>query len=185
MKKLELNHWFIKDNKLDISLMRFYVEINIKDNKFKMKVYDSNQETILLNFNTLEEAITYTENIINNCRNIEEILDKYNEYIDVNNQINDYLNQSVCLLMDSYNESYNYYEPIVKMIIKTNNKDINYIENTLDNIMDIYTDKGFDLFIELLNYYKNINKENANEYQEILKDMREEEYNEHVKKLVK
>ena len=29
MKKIELDHWFIKDSKLSISLMNLYVEIKI------------------------------------------------------------------------------------------------------------------------------------------------------------
>lgn len=185
MKRLELNHWFSKDNNLNISLMRFYVEINIEDNLFKMKIYDSNQDKVLLNFNTLEESISFTEDIINKCHTTQEIIDKYNELYKEKDDIDDNIKQLVNLLMDSYNEAYNYYEPIVKMIIKTKCKDINYIDHTLDNVMDIYTDKGFDLFIELLNYYKTINKENADEYLEILKDFREDEYNEYVKKLVK
>lgn len=187
MKRLELNHWFSKDNKLDISLMRFYVEINITNNNlFQMKIYDSNQDTIVLNFKTLEEAITFTEETINKCQNIDDITNNYTKtYKNDKEKIDDSIKELAELLMESYNEAYSYYEPIVKMIIKSKCKDINYIEHTLDNVMDIYTDKGFDLFIELLTYYKTINNENANEYQEILKDMREEEYNEYVKRLVK
>ena len=185
MKRLELNHWFSKDNNLNISLMRFYVEINIDNNLFKMKIHDSNQNKVLLNFNTLEESISFTEDIINKCQNTQEITDKYNELYKEKDDIDDNIKQLANLLMNSYNEAYDYYKPIVNMIIKTKNKDINYIEHILDNVMDIYTDKGFDLFIELLNYYKTINKDNAQEYLEILKDSREEEYNEHVKKLVK
>ena len=180
MKRIELDHWYTIDNTLDISLMRFHVEIKILDNYFQMELINSLRQTITLNFNTLEDAITFTETTVKKAHDYNEIIKKYEEQMkdkDIHNLAR--------ALMASYEELYNYYEPIVRMIIDKKNKDINYIENTLDNIMDIYTDKGFDLFIELQTYYQTVNKENAQEYLEILKDSREEEYHEYVKKLVK
>ena len=88
-------------------------------------------------------------------------------------------------LLDYYEDSYKIYRPRVKMIISNKITDINYIEHTLDGVLDIYTDKGFLLFIELLAYYKNVNYRNARDYLEILKEDREEEYKDFVKRIKK
>ena len=88
-------------------------------------------------------------------------------------------------LMNCWEEMYNLCYPEVERIIKCQIKDINVIEYTLDMALDIYTNKGFDLFIKLLLYYKDINYQNAKDYLEILKNDRSEEYDDFVKKLVK
>ena len=84
-----------------------------------------------------------------------------------------------------YEEAYCLYEPQVKMIIKNKIKDINFIEHMLDNVMDIYTEKGFYLFIELLMYYSTVNYQKAKDYLKILKEQREEEYIDFIKKYQK
>ena len=82
-----------------------------------------------------------------------------------------------------YDEAYEIYKTEVSRIINFNITDVKHIERTLDYILDIYTDKGFDLFMELLWYYRKVNEENAREYLEILKEQREEEYQSFVKKI--
>ncbi len=86
-------------------------------------------------------------------------------------------------LLNSYEEAYNVYSMEVDRIIKYKIKDINHIERTLDYILSIYTEKGFYLFLKLLLYYKTVNLEGAKAYLEILKEDREEEYEDFVKKL--
>lgn len=81
-----------------------------------------------------------------------------------------------------YDEAYEIYKTEVDRIIKFQIKDVKHIERTLDYILDIYTEKGFNLFMELLQYYRTVNEENAREYLEILKGQREEEYYSYVKK---
>ena len=88
-------------------------------------------------------------------------------------------------LMKCYEEMYMLCYPLVERIIKYQIKDINLIEHTLDQALDIYTEKGFYLFLKLLLYYRTVNYQNACEYLEILKKDREEEYNEFVKKIGK
>ncbi len=88
-------------------------------------------------------------------------------------------------LLECYNAAYEIYEPQVRMIIQNNIKDVNYIEYTLDKVLDIYTEKGFNLFMELLLYYRTVNFEYAKEYLEILKNARTEEYDDFIKKLEK
>ena len=81
MSRIELNHWFVKDNQISISLMRFYVRINILKNSdtiyYQLTVINSNREEVTINFYTIEDAITFTEQIINKCNNNEEIINKY------------------------------------------------------------------------------------------------------------
>ena len=83
MKKIELNYWFIKDNTIQISLMRFYIEITILKNNdsiyYKLEVIDNSKTELIFNFYTLEDAITFTEEIINSCYTIEEISTIYIE----------------------------------------------------------------------------------------------------------
>lgn len=88
-------------------------------------------------------------------------------------------------LMECYEKAYEIYKIYVDNIINNKMTDINYIEHTLDYCLDIYTEKGFYLFLKLLLYYRTVNYQNAKEYLEILKDTREEEYQEFVKKLQK
>ena len=92
--KIKLNHWFIDNNKLSISLMRFYVIISIYKNDnlcFILRVNNGNMEDMYLYFNTLEEAIAFTENQeqqnsnsnkekIDNSRSFDEILIAYKEH---------------------------------------------------------------------------------------------------------
>ena len=97
--------------------------------------------------------------------------------------IDDDLKELAKGLLDTYEETYKLYQYEVDNIISNKIKDINYIERTLDYILGIYTDKGFNLFIELLLYYFTINYQKAKYYLELLKEEREEEYNDFIKKL--
>ena len=76
MEEIKLNNWNVKGNEMSISLLHFYVNISLQkgdDIYFKLSIKDSNNKRLVLNFNTLEETIFFTENIINNCMNIDEI----------------------------------------------------------------------------------------------------------------
>ena len=94
-----------------------------------------------------------------------------------------YLKELARGLLNCYEEAYNIYKVEVDRIINNHITDVNYIERTLDYILSIYTEKGFNLFMRLLLYYRLINYQNAKEYLEILKEDREEEYSDYVKKL--
>ena len=88
-------------------------------------------------------------------------------------------------LIQCYEEAYNLCYPKVERIIKYQIKDIDLIEHTLDQALDIYTEKGFCLFLKLLLYYRTVNLNKAYAYLEILKEDREEEYDEFIKKMKK
>ena len=85
MIRLELNHWFINNNSISISLMRYFVEINIDYNDvnlfYRLIIRDSNKNELVFNFYSLEDAIWFTENVINKCESFKEIINEYeNEF---------------------------------------------------------------------------------------------------------
>lgn len=86
-------------------------------------------------------------------------------------------------LLKKYDEAYNIWCLAVNNIINNKITDIELIEHTLDQIMDIYTEKGFNLFIKLLFYYSSVDLEKSYAYFDILKEQRSEEYDEYIKKL--
>ena len=88
-------------------------------------------------------------------------------------------------LMKCYEKMYDFCYCEVDRIIRRKVTDAKLIENILDKILDIYTEKGFYLFIKLLLYYRTINPINANAYLQIMKEQREEEYNDLIKKYQK
>lgn len=83
MKAIEKNRWFIKENELSISLMRFHVSIKITKNEKKvfypLVVTDSDQKTARFNFSSLEEAVFFTEDVVTKKRDIHEVIDGYKE----------------------------------------------------------------------------------------------------------
>ena len=83
MGRIKLDHWFINDNELSISLMRYYVDINISyDEKVNilLRVIDSDRKELFFDFDSLEKAIIFTEAVINKCPNYQAIEDAYNNY---------------------------------------------------------------------------------------------------------
>jgi len=70
MRAFLLNHWFINNNKLSISLMCFYVDIEVlvEEGKllYKLELYDSNKVALSFTFETLEDAIIFVDDVINN-----------------------------------------------------------------------------------------------------------------------
>ena len=86
MERMILDHWFVGRDELEISLMNFYVNIKIRsildDLVFDVKIINGNMEYILLTFNGLGEAVSFTENVVRHCYDFDEILEVYNEYLD-------------------------------------------------------------------------------------------------------
>ena len=84
-------------------------------------------------------------------------------------------------LSEIYEISYNIIKLEVLFIIENNITDIKIIENCLDRLLDIPTDKGFMLLNKLCDYYSNIDKEGAKFYLDSYREM----YGEEDKKLIK
>ena len=83
MKKIGLNHWFIKDNKLEVSLLNLFVSIEITKNNqnvfYRLRVTDQDMETVMFNFYSLEEVVSFVEDRIRKCHNTEEVIDIYQD----------------------------------------------------------------------------------------------------------
>ena len=62
---------------------------------------------------------------------------------------------------DMYEQIYLELRDDVTYIIKKRIRNTEFIESTLDNILDIPTDKAYDLLLELCNYYMTIDKKTA------------------------
>ena len=88
-------------------------------------------------------------------------------------------------LKEMYDKAYELYKVEVDTIINNKITDINYIEHTLDNCLEIYTEKGFNLFMKLLMYYSEVDLEKSFAYVDLVKEQRKEEFDEYEKKLIK
>ena len=85
MEKIRKNHWYVNKNRLSISLIRFHAEINVvyKDDNICaiLIVTRDDRKTLSLNFDSIEDAILFTENELVNCKNFEDVLYVYGTYI--------------------------------------------------------------------------------------------------------
>lgn len=84
MEKIKRNNWFVKDNELWISLMNFHVKIKIVKNDgynsfiyYRTEIKDKNYSDLVFHFYSLEDAISFTENIVNKSNNNSEVFDSY------------------------------------------------------------------------------------------------------------
>lgn len=81
MNRIELNHWSMKDNELSISLMRFYTKIKILKNDqtiyYQLFVKGHGGKELTFNFYTIEDAISFAEQVINKSKDSSEVLKKY------------------------------------------------------------------------------------------------------------
>ena len=78
-------------------------------------------------------------------------------------------------LVKTYDVMYQQWEPIVNSIIDKKATNKNTIEKCLDMIMDLHTDKGYQLFLKLCNYYATIDEYAANEYLKMYDELYGEE----------
>ena len=77
MKRVSLNHWYVKDNKLEVSLMWFFVSIEVDPKGCILTVVKDGTDQSKFNFNSLEEAIDFTEGFIAGCKDIDMIEETY------------------------------------------------------------------------------------------------------------
>ncbi len=75
--------WFVKGNQVSASLRHWAVSIdfchNGKNLYFPLKVYKDGKELLKFNFYTYEDAISFTNHVVNKCWTTDEILEKYQE----------------------------------------------------------------------------------------------------------
>jgi len=80
--------WFAKENQVTASLMQWAVSIDFCHNGenlyFPLKVYRDGKELLTFNFYTYEDAISFTNHVINKYNTTEEIIEKYKEMFSEN-----------------------------------------------------------------------------------------------------
>lgn len=83
MERISFDYWYVKENTLSISLMRFHVSIGMQQDGgnvfFALRVTDSYQSQFVFYFTNLEDAIWFTEEHIPKARSIAEIIAIYSE----------------------------------------------------------------------------------------------------------
>lgn len=86
MEKIKLNHWYVRNNELSISLMDYYVRIQILSNDnmivnnlVNLVIYSKDLDEYHFKFETLEDAITFVENVVSCNKDIDKIMEIYNE----------------------------------------------------------------------------------------------------------
>ncbi len=82
MDRIKLDHWFINKNSLSISLMNFFVKIQFQkinnDLVFISQIIEENNQ-LFLSFDDLENCISFIENVVAKCQNIDEVYNNYYE----------------------------------------------------------------------------------------------------------
>lgn len=139
-----------------VVLKNAYMNFIIKNNEF-------NHEEL----NPLIKAIIPNEKI----KNIEYHLDeKQNDYT-----LPSSIKEMASGLIELYGIAYIQIRPQVANIINNNVTNIAYIENVLDQLLNIPYKPCYQLFIKLCNYVSTFDKDCANDYLEIYEDLYGEE----------
>lgn len=93
MERINLNNWYINKNEADISLTNLHVRFTVLKNGdfiyYRLIVTDSNMKTLTINFYTLEDAFEFTENVVNNCKTLDEVSMKYQQLFEKSKYIKD------------------------------------------------------------------------------------------------
>lgn len=83
MDFIKRSNWYLDNNELKVSLLFFQVSISaiIKDNElfWLLNVKNSNNE-LNFEFDTMEKAVTFTEDRIADCRTFEDVIADYEKY---------------------------------------------------------------------------------------------------------
>ena len=90
---IKLNHWYVNNNTMSISLMKYYASINmvLLNNKvcFVLEIINDERKSIYLSFKSLEDAISFTEDVVSNYSyTLDDIVDEYKRnYSDIKKKI--------------------------------------------------------------------------------------------------
>ena len=82
MNKIELDQWYVNGNNMSIDLGKFNVSIKTTNNRDGLNyetIINDNDNSISIVFNSLEDAISFTEKIVRRCSDIENVMKKYND----------------------------------------------------------------------------------------------------------
>ena len=84
-RRVKMDHWFIDNNKLSISLMNLYVDLTIYREKVFERIVDNNMNEKYYEFNSLEDGIYFAEDYIKNLFTLEEVDEQYKKFKNGNN----------------------------------------------------------------------------------------------------
>lgn len=83
MKNINRRNWSLDGNKASVSLMNLHAKFEVLKNDnsiyYQLVVTDSNMDTLTFNFYTLEDVISFTENVVSECRTKEDVLNQYQQ----------------------------------------------------------------------------------------------------------
>ena len=177
-RKIDPSRWYEQDGKLRISLMRYFVEIDESEYDTNLYIYYDCKVVLTLKFINTEQAMAFTEDVINNVYSIEDIMDGYKEYIKgsewINNvyerysklerletSINDLIELNNCLKKE-YSEALKKHEKKLKSenfdIDENNNFDIylNYLAEQYNKLMNIESNLINELGEKHINNHLNV-----------------------------
>ena len=168
MGRLKSKDWYIKDNTLSIILNEFYIDINVlnEENYILVNIKDKLNNETKLEFDTLGEAIFYTENIISSYDNIEDLEYEYNQLFNKKeNKIKIDLTPKEVdqAILEYYDIDNNYVEVEKELSIVDNHPDIKFYLNEHINYQNIKKDiktliteedlnKALNQYISIYNY---------------------------------
>ena len=85
MRRLLFDHWFMEDNRFSISVLNYHVVItpDYSEEKLRIKevITNSNRDTLVLYFNTLEAATNFAECVVAKSTNLDVINQNYQDLI--------------------------------------------------------------------------------------------------------
>ena len=81
MSNIKLVSWYVDDNNLSTTLVHFRSSIrpSIDNNElvFLLSLFRSNELVSVLKFNSLEDAVNFTNEIVFNANSLSYIIDEY------------------------------------------------------------------------------------------------------------
>lgn len=84
-RRIKMDHWFIDNNELSISLMNLYVDLTIYREKVFERIVDNNMNEKYYEFNSLEDGIYFAEDYIKYLFTLEEVDEQYKKFKNGNN----------------------------------------------------------------------------------------------------
>ncbi len=72
--------WFIENNRISTSLMRFHLDISFNEYYSVMTIIDNNMDYLNLNFANLENTFNFIENEVVYSCSLAEVNDRYQGY---------------------------------------------------------------------------------------------------------
>ena len=84
MRKMELDHYYLTNNEIDISLSRYFVNVKLfiddEETHFLLTIINNDQEELIFRFDTLEDTISFIEDIVYRSKDFFEIIEGYEFY---------------------------------------------------------------------------------------------------------